>query len=108
MTSTALQQSTFDKAETRIMEESLMITTVRNVNPHRDTTKIATTIKPGIYSTTTKGYILSQKYLSPANNKVYVAIGPENVEKELFRRMVEMAIKLKDDYRRVKGMVSRV
>ena len=58
--------------------------------------------------TPTKGYILSQQYLSPANNKDYVTVGPENVEKELYRSMVKEANKLKNAYKGFKGMVSQV
>ena len=75
---------TIKKAEARILEESMMITKGIIYSPHTDTTKTA---EPPPSSpmdtqlTLTKGYILSQQYLSPANNNDYVAVGPENVEK---------------------------
>jgi hypothetical protein len=102
---------THDSAEVKILEESMTITSGSDVSPHKGTTKIAEPqpeilgnpqLMPG------KGYILSQQYQSPANNKDYIAVGPENVEKELYRNMVQKAIKLKNDFRGVKGMVSRV
>ena len=86
-----------DVAEEKILEESMMITSGRDIIPHRDTTKKAeppTLEMRDPQLTPTKGYILSQQYLSPANNKNYVTVGPENVEKELYRSMVQKAIKL--------------
>ena len=89
----------------------MMSTSGRDVTPHRDTTKTAEPPPLEFKNpqlTPTKGYILSQQYLSPANNKDYVTVGPENVEKELYRSMVKEVIKLKNAYKDVKGMVSRV
>ena len=77
-----------DVAEVKILEESMMITSGSDISPHRDTTKIAEpppTKMRDPQLTPTKGYILSQQYLSPATNKDYVAIRPENVKKELYR-----------------------
>ena len=98
-----------DVAEVKILEDSMMSTSGRDITPHRDTTKTAE--PPPLENrnpqlTPTK--ILSQQYLSPANNKDYVTVGPENVEKELYRSMVRKAIKLKNAYKGVKGRVSRV
>ena len=54
------------------------------------------------------GYILAQNYRAPTADEQYVSVGPSSSNKSLYQAMVTAAVKLNQEYKGVKGMVSRV